>query len=342
MLLRLEPGQIDLRALSLLNLLFDRVCNRTIDPEQARDQLERIVLLVPSLTPFLTIAAYCALSVGASIILGGRNGENTAAALIGVVVGAIAWYRLRIPAVDRLFEVLAAFVATLIVSWYDRHIAPIAMYIPLVAGVVQVLPGLSLTESLHELASRHLVAGTARLGSVLMTLLSLACGFALALAVVGADALHFTMVHQPITPWWLLGIAVIAVATAVSILEHARARDYPWVLGSCAVAEVVYRLFNALPGYQVATFGAALVVGLLTNAGARYARIPQGVLLIPGLLILVPGSLSYESILFVLQRDSGDAAGISINSVIAAVEIVAGLLLAQLLVAPDRVRRRPL
>ena len=89
-----------------------------------------------------------------------------------------------------------------------------------------------------------------------------------------------------------------------------------------------------LPGYQVATFGAALSVGLLTSLGSRYAKIPQAVLLIPGLLILVPGSLSYESILYVLQSQAADAAGIAVNSVIAAVEIVAGILLAQLFVAP--------
>ena len=57
-------------------------------------------------------------------------------------------------------------------------------------------------------------------------------------------------------------------------------------------------------------------------------------LLVPGLLILVPGSLSYESILYVLQSNSAGAVAIAVNSVFAAVEIVAGLLLAQLFVMP--------
>jgi uncharacterized membrane protein YjjB (DUF3815 family) len=89
-----------------------------------------------------------------------------------------------------------------------------------------------------------------------------------------------------------------------------------------------------LPGHQVATFGAALVVGVVTSIGGRLAKVPQAVLLVPGLLILVPGSLSYESILFSVQSNTADAAGIGINSVFAAVEIVAGLLLAQLFIAP--------
>jgi uncharacterized membrane protein YjjB (DUF3815 family) len=50
----------------------------------------------------------------------------------------------------------------------------------------------------------------------------------------------------------------------------------------------------------------------------------------------VPGALSYESILLVLQSDAADASTIALNAVIASVEIVSGLLLAQLFIAPRR------
>jgi uncharacterized membrane protein YjjB (DUF3815 family) len=55
------------------------------------------------------------------------------------------------------------------------------------------------------------------------------------------------------------------------------------------------------------------------------------VLLVPGLLILVPGALSYESVLYIIQSNAADAAGIAVTAIIASVEIVSGLLLAQLL-----------
>jgi uncharacterized membrane protein YjjB (DUF3815 family) len=165
-------------------------------------------------------------------------------------------------------------------------------------------------------------------------LLSLGCGFALGIAIFGPSQMHVGAITFDALPWYQVAFAVIAIGTAIAILENARPIDVPLVLASCAVAEIAYRLFSALPGHQVATFGAALVVGVSTNVGARFARLPQAVLLVPGLLILVPGSLSYESILYVLQSNNADAAGIAVNSVFAAVEIVAGLLLAQLLLAP--------
>jgi uncharacterized membrane protein YjjB (DUF3815 family) len=52
----------------------------------------------------------------------------------------------------------------------------------------------------------------------------------------------------------------------------------------------------------------------------------------------VPGALSYESILFVLQSDTTSAGTIAVTSLVAGVEIVSGLLLSTLFFTP--VRRR--
>ena len=55
----------------------------------------------------------------------------------------------RSATVGRLFEVLAAFVATAIVTLYAAVFHPLNVYVPLVAGVIQLLPGLQLTSALH-------------------------------------------------------------------------------------------------------------------------------------------------------------------------------------------------
>ncbi len=333
-LLRLEPGAIDLQRLALLNALYERILHNRIDARSVLRDVERVAALRRTPSVASTIVAYTVLSLGAAVILGGRQHEIAVAGATGLAAGVLAVGGRIVPTIDRLFNVLAAFVATAIVTFYAAHVHPLNVYVPLVAGVVQLLPGLQLTAALHELAYRNLVAGTARLGSVLMTVLSLGCGFALGIAVVGASAMHVT--PQPFTPlsWYAIALAVVAIATGIAILQNARTVDYPLVFGSCAIAELAYRSFALLPAHQVATFGSALVVGLITTLGAKYARIPQAVLLVPGLLILVPGALSYESILYILQNDAADSAAIAVNSVIAAVEIVAGLLLAQLFFSP--------
>jgi len=81
----------------------------------------------------------------------------------------------------------------------------------------------------------------------------------------------------------------------------------------------------------VAAFGAAFICGIVANLGARYLRIPQPVMLVPALLVLVPGSLSYESVLFAFQQNITTSLTFASNAAFAAVELVAGLLLSQLL-----------
>ena len=54
-------------------------------------------------------------------------------------------------------------------------------------------------------------------------------------------------------------------------------------------------------------------------------------MLVPALLVLVPGSLSYESVLFAFQQNISSAVTFGINAAFAAVQLVAGLLLSQLL-----------
>jgi uncharacterized membrane protein YjjP (DUF1212 family) len=339
-LLRLEPGRVDLERLSLLGVLFDRVIACRISPEAALAEVERIEAL-PVLTPAVsTIGAYCALSLGAAIILGGHGREIAASAAIGLSVGLLSVIGRSIPTVARLFEVLAGVIATLVVTAFVRFGGPLAVYVPIVAGVVQLLPGLQLTEALHELAYRNVVAGTARLGGAVMTLLSLGCGFALGIAVVGPSALHLQRMSYAPVSWLSLSLAVLAMASAIAVLQHARARDFVWVLGSCATAELAARAFAMSPGFQVATFGGALCVGIGAKIVSRYVRVPETVLLIPGLLVLVPGALSYESILYVLQSDTTNAGTVAVTSVVAAVEIVSGLLLSQLFFTPVRRRAR--
>jgi len=61
--------------------------------------------------------------------------------------------------------------------------------------------------------------------------------------------------------------------------------------------------------------------------------------LVPGILVLVPGSLSYESILYVFQNDVTNALDIAVDVGLAAIFIVAGTLLSQIIIRPaDAIR----
>ncbi len=340
-MLRMSPGRVNLRRLALLNEIFDDLQSGAIALPDAIAQLRGLDTRCPPPPVYMTILALASVAVGVAVLLGGGVHELIVAALIGISTGALSFFTTRNAVMDRLFEVFAAFVATLIVAAYTHYADPVNLYISIVAGVVVLLPGYSLTLALHELANQDLIAGTARLGRVFAILLSLGCGAFLGFAVVGSAFGHTADVqpHPVGTAFWIVAILLLSFGLSVDL--DARFRDFAWVLLASIVALGTSYAFGKVPGaHQVAPFLASLICGLVANGGAKFLRVPQPVFLIPALHVLVPGSLSYQSVLWVVSANNyADAATLAVNALIAAVLIVAGLLLSQLIVpgAPLRV-----
>ena len=341
-MLRMSPGRVNLRKLARLNEVFDDLQSGSIDLQSAILHLRELDSSCPPPPVYMTILALASVAVGIAVLLGGGVHELIVAALIGVSTGVLSFFTTRNAVMDRLFEVFAAFVATLIVAAYTHYVHPVNLYISIVAGVVVLLPGYSLTLALHELANQDLIAGTARLGRVFAILLSLGCGAFLGFAVVGGVFAYTADVqpHPVGTAFWVAAVLLLSFGLSVDL--DARFRDFAWVFLASIVALGTSFAFSKVPGaHQVAPFLASLVCGLVANGGAKFLRVPQPVFLIPALHVLVPGSLSYQSVLWVVsQNNYTDAATLAANALIAAVLIVAGLLLSQLIVpgAPLRVK----
>jgi uncharacterized membrane protein YjjP (DUF1212 family) len=343
-MLRLQPGRVNLRKLAFLNELFDELQSGRIDIRAAIARLREIDAFCPPPPALRSIFALASVAIGVAVLLGGGMNELIVAALIGAATGILSFFTTRNAVMERLFQVAAAFAATLIVAAYTHLVAPVNLYISIVAGVVVILPGYSLTLALHELANDGLVAGTARLGRVFMVLLALGCGAFLGFAVVGGvfGATADIRPHPVGAPYWLAAVVLLSVGLSIDL--DARLRDFTWVFLSSIVALATSYYFGQLHAvHQVTPFIAALICGLVANGGARYLRVPQPVLLVPTVHVLVPGSLSYQSVLWVVSaKNYTDAATLAVNAVIAAVLIVAGLLLSQLLFpgSPLRVEKR--
>lgn len=340
-LMRLEPGQVNLRRNSLLNAIYDDLRAGKIDYREAAVAVTSIDRRWPGLNPLWQIPALALVALGVAILLGAGPHEIVVAGLIGFATGIIAVIATRNAVVARLFEVIAAFVGTLIVGGYTKFFGPTNIYISIVAGVVVLLPGFSLTLALHELSNNNLVAGVARLGKVLSVLLALACGALLGFALLGPRLLAMGDVHTHAVAgrWWIAASVLMAVGLSIDL--DSRLRDFVWVFGSCFVALLIAHVLAGTPIHTVSAFASAFLCGIVANLGARFLRLPQAVMLVPALLVLVPGSLSYESVLFAFQNNISSALTFAANAAFAAVQLVAGLLLSQLVFPTSALHVRP-
>ncbi|MEO6990803.1 MAG: threonine/serine exporter family protein [Candidatus Baltobacteraceae bacterium] len=337
---RVQPGSVNLRRLAVLDALYDRLQSGQTDLAAAIERLRSFEADVPAPGIGITIISNALVAFGVAVILGGGLNELIVATAIGVVTGTLALVTRRVIAVAQLFEVAAAFFGTLIVALFARFIGPVNLYISVVAGVVILLPGYSLTLAIHELANRNVIAGTSRLGQVFMTLIALSCGALLGFALVGPKFLAQVAIQPHPVGATLWVAAVVLASLGLSLALDARPRDMWVVFAASLVAIGSSHVFGVLPIHAIATFAAAFVCGMVANLGARLLRLPQPVFLVPALMMLVPGSLSYESVLFIFSKQNvANAAQLGINAVAAAVFIVAGLFLSQLLVPATTLRR---
>ena len=89
-------------------------------------------------------------------------------------------------------------------------------------------------------------------------------------------------------------------------------------------------------GAPFGVFLGGLLLGALGNLYARIAGRPGALVREPGILLLVPGSVGFRSVSFLLTREVGLGAETAILLVTLLISLVAGLLFGDLLIAPRR------
>jgi uncharacterized membrane protein YjjB (DUF3815 family) len=87
-------------------------------------------------------------------------------------------------------------------------------------------------------------------------------------------------------------------------------------------------------GPELGAFLGALVVGLAGNLYSRWQSRPAAVVTVPGLLMLVPGSMGFRSISALLDEDVLGGIHSAMSMFLVAAALVAGLLAANIFLRP--------
>ncbi|MHC5004531.1 MAG: threonine/serine exporter family protein, partial [Planctomycetota bacterium] len=278
-------------------------------------------------------------SAGATRFLGGAAPEMATAAVIGLVIGLLALGVGRFPATARLFEPACAMVAALLAAAAAALAGPLSIHVATLGGLIVLVPGLTLTIALNELATRNLVAGTARLVGAAMTFLGIGFGLAVGMRAAALLLPRTAAVPTPVAPAWSELVALAVTPLALTVLFRARPRDAGWVLLSGVLAYGTARIGSGYLGPELATFVAALLVAIGSNLYARRLRRPAAVPLVPGIMLLVPGSIGFRSVTELLAQDVVSGMQTAFAMILVGVALVTGLLLADVILSGDRGQR---
>ncbi|MEP6834550.1 MAG: threonine/serine exporter family protein [Gemmatimonas sp.] len=335
-LLRVEPGAPNLGHLSELSSITRDVVEGTADPAEGYRRIAALLSGPPRWPTALRMLAYVLSSGAIACFLKVNLIDVGVAAFLGLVTGVIATFAQRRESWSHVVDFFAAFVVSTLAFTLDAFTHTNSGYATSLAGLAILLPGLTLTIALTELSARHLASGTSRVMGALVVLLGLAFGIALG-ARLGVAIDHLLGATEslaggfkvpsvtdlpPFTEW----IALLIAPLAFTVLLNAERRDAGVIVVAAALAYLTARFAGGALGEELGAFLGALVVSAGSNASARWLKRSAMVTLTPGLLVLVPGSIGFRSVTFMLGQDVQTGVSTAFRVALIGISLAAGVL----------------
>jgi uncharacterized membrane protein YjjP (DUF1212 family) len=335
--IRLSPGEVDLHRLSETDRIAEEVLDGSLDPVLARGQMR--ALDAPP-TPATRRAEVMAFGLAAASVAGLLRLpwlDIGVAGVTGLLIGQLAQLSETRPRVRTGFEALAGMLAGTMAVLAGSLIAPLNQNTVIIASLVVLLPGLTLTNAVNELTGQQLVSGTARFAGALTTVLKLGIGVLVALYALDLAGLDPAARASRPQPEWLEWVALALASFSFAVLFRASYRDYLRVMCAAALGYLVSRYVGQAAGSPAGVFLAALSMTAIGNAYARWWHRPGAIIRVPGIIMLVPGSTSLRGLLSLMQHQDVGAGQIALLAVMNALAaLVAGLLFGNMLLPPRR------
>jgi uncharacterized membrane protein YjjB (DUF3815 family) len=253
----------------------------------------------------------------------------------GILVGLLVLWFQKQPRFNLLLPVIAAIVVSTLIFNLTRLGYIYGSANLLIVPLITFLPGALLTTGMIELASMHILSGSARLIYGAAVLMLLFIGIALGLNFSGLATYQVYAYEAVVFPWWapLLGTMLFGIGTFIRL--SGANRDLFWMLLVLYIA-MVGQAFGE--HYFNSYFGAFIGATLMALSSEMIARSPRRTAAIVSQTLafwfLVPGARGLLSVTSILSEDLQSAAiGIG-EMVILIISITLGVLLGTLIISP--------
>jgi uncharacterized membrane protein YjjB (DUF3815 family) len=290
----------------------------------------------------LDVAAFGLVAAAVTALFRTGWTEIGLASVLGLLVGIIATGARRHTHMQPAVEAIAALVATFLATAFSTFVAPISVQTVVVASLIVLMPGLTLTTAVSELATQQLVTGTTRFAGAMMTLLKLAFGSIAAIQLTRVLRWDPGSAVSAELPFAVELLGLVAASFALAALFRAPRRDMLLVMGSAALGYLLTRAGNEWIGlgqgstFAGAVFFSSMTMVALANLYGRLKGRPGALVRVPGIMLLVPGSAGFRGLASVMDRNYELGLETAVVVLSALVALAAGLLFGSLLVPPRR------
>ena len=334
----LEPSSANLSRLRMLDNLGDALSSGEINLEQAQSRIEEINNSKSEKAWYLVLMAYAVTSASIMLLLSGTLLEFSICACLGTLAGLIDLGCSKIERLKRFHEFFSTAIITAAVYSIHNWLPNFNLLTVIIASTIIMIPGLSLTISLTELACNHLLSGTSRLMAAIIVFFKMVFGYLvgsrLVMFFIGTKTIEYQ--HEAL-PEYLSWIALSILPLTMAVIFKANFKDAPVMFISIVLGFAVTKYSGAYFDNQfLGAFLGAFAVGLSASISARLFHKPVATQLMPGILLLVPGSIGFKGLSYILEHETLAGIDATFETFIIAISIVAGLLLSNILYSPKR------
>lgn len=331
---RVEPVGIDLGKLSRVDMIAREVISGQISYEDGVVNLESVFNSPEPYGKRMRIACFLMSTTGFLVLFGGNWADFVAVALVGILMGFMSLFR-PLGVVAQLFEAWVAMVAALATYLMAKFVPTLNIPVIILSGLIIFMPGLNITIAISEIATHNLASGTSRLVGGIMTTLKLTFGVFLGSKM--ASWFHVAPLDidfgSPIAPW-VIAVTLPLTSLMSTVNFKALRSDWPWIFLAGIFGYCCSRLGTHYLGPELGIFFGGACVGAGSNIFARVMNRPSSLIHFPGIILLVPGSISYRSMSFLFEQDVMGGLNMAFLALAMAMSLVVGIFVGNILVKP--------
>lgn len=335
-LIRVKPRGINLADTAELYAMGEALIS---DEMQLEDAYHRLKQKPVSLYPvFLDLLSSGLISGSIAVMLASTWQGAITAAVASMLVGVLFSLTAKAQRAGGM-EAIAAVMVTLLVYATNSQFAGIQPAVVIMSGLIVLMPGMSLTVAVTELSTDHLTSGSARLAGALIVLLKLTLGVLIGTIIaqwLSWDESGSIMVGLGTPAEWVQWPALLLSAFSFAILFNVRPKDIYLAVLAAVTGYVVGRLGVILGGVEFGVMLAALVIAIMGNLLGRLLQLPAALVRVPGIILLVPGSLGYRAVSNVLLHGSSNSQETAFFVSTMVIALVGGLLIGNTMFPPRR------
>jgi len=339
--LKVSAG-LDMYKCALVHQVHKMVTHSSMPVTEAIMKLDAISAEKDANPRWLTVLAYATASFcTAPLFFNGSWIDAGVSFLMGGAVGLLVWLSEKVPSYAHICEVTMSVVVAFVAE--ALHNTSICQSAVKMAGIIIILPGYTITCSILELSSRHIISGSVRLFYAVVFSLLLGYGLTIGTSIwtlidpSRQDAQTFATgcPMEPLNPKWnLLFVPLFAISLNIWLMAHPR----QWFLATI-LSIVGYTVSFSSSTYagaktEVSSALAAFAIGFIGNIYQRLTRQLSFQAVVCAVFFLVPGSLGLKGAMSLYTEDMTGGVNFALQMVVTAIAVSVGLFASALAVYP--------